>query len=352
MTDATGTTAQGSYSWTIAAPVPRNTGLPGISGTVSVGKQLTATPGTWAGTPAPTFAYQWQNCSQSGPCQAISGATSRTYTPPRSNVGSRLDVRVTGTNSVGSSSVSAPETQPVTGVPLTTVSPLITGSTVVGKTLTGKAPSWGGYPVPTLAEHWSRCNKTGASCVAIAGATGTKYELPSSALGSTLRFVVEASNSVGNSVVQSKPSSPIRASRSVILTLSRASLQRPHKGKASLTVTIKAGGAGAQLGRLVIGLPSGLSLSGSAKTLARALRITGAHNAKLRFTDRLHRRSLTITFSHSQAATTITLSSPVLAVSGQFPARPPKKPKIVTLTLTGAATGVVTHTRLSLKFKG
>jgi hypothetical protein len=352
MTDATGTTAQTSYAWTITPPVPHNTGLPGISGTVSVGKQLTATPGTWTGTPAPTFTYQWQKCSQSGPCQAISGATSRTYTPPRSNTGSRLDVLVTGTNSVGSNSVSAPETAPVTGAPLTTISPLITGTTVVGKTLTGKPPPWGGYPVPTLTDHWSRCNKSGGSCIAIAGATRTKYKVPSSALGFTLRFVVQASNSVGTSVVHSRPSSPVRASRSVVLTLSRALLQRTHKGKASLTVTIKAAGGGARVGRLVIGLPSGLSLSGSAKTLARALRITGAHNAKLRFVDRLRRRSLSITFNRSQATATITLSSPVLAVPRRFPTRPTKKPTIVTLTLTGAATGVVTHTRLTLKLKG
>jgi hypothetical protein len=355
VTDASGNTAQDSYSWTIQGPAqtaPKNGGTPQISGTVSVGKQLTATPGTWTGTPAPTFAYQWQNCSKSGPCQAISGATSRTYTPPRSNVGSRLDVLVTGTNSVGSSSVSAPETAPVTGAPLTRTSPLITGTTVVGKTLTGKAPAWGGYPVPTLADHWSRCNKSGASCVTIAGATRTQYKVASSALGFTLRFVVDASNSVGKSVVQSKPSSPVRASRSVILTLSRALLQRTHKGKASLTVTIKAAGGGARVGRLVIGLPSGLRLSGSAKTLARALRITGSHNAKLRFKDRLQRRSLSITFSHSQAAITITLSSPVLAVPGQFPTQHTKKPKIITLTLTGAATGVVTHPRLTLKVKG
>ncbi len=45
---------------------PSNTSLPNISGSPEVGQTLTADPGTWTGSPAPTFSYQWQRCVTTG----------------------------------------------------------------------------------------------------------------------------------------------------------------------------------------------------------------------------------------------------------------------------------------------
>ncbi len=45
---------------------PSNTSLPNISGTLEVGQNLTADPGTWTGVPTPTFSYQWQRCAPAG----------------------------------------------------------------------------------------------------------------------------------------------------------------------------------------------------------------------------------------------------------------------------------------------
>ena len=99
------------------APVPVapvHSALPTISGSPVVTKALTASTGTWSGTPAPTFAYQWRSCNSAGTsCVAIAGATSSTYTPVSADAGSRLTVVVTATNGAGSASASATPTAAV-----------------------------------------------------------------------------------------------------------------------------------------------------------------------------------------------------------------------------------------------
>jgi hypothetical protein len=89
--------------WTAYRPsLPANTSSPTISGTPQVGQTLTAGPGTWTGTPAPTFTYQWQRCDASAAnCVAIPVATAQVYTLNASDVGSTIRVAVTATNTVG-----------------------------------------------------------------------------------------------------------------------------------------------------------------------------------------------------------------------------------------------------------
>jgi hypothetical protein len=65
---------------------------PTVVGTPRVGETLTATTGTWAGSPS-RFTYRWLACDFDG-CFSISGATKPTYTPPEEAVGYRLQVRV------------------------------------------------------------------------------------------------------------------------------------------------------------------------------------------------------------------------------------------------------------------
>jgi hypothetical protein len=82
---------------------PRNESRPTISGEARVGRTLTANEGSWSGPGPITFAYRWLRCDKAGGgCAAISGATVKTYVPTSADVGLRIRVEVTGTNSFGS----------------------------------------------------------------------------------------------------------------------------------------------------------------------------------------------------------------------------------------------------------
>jgi hypothetical protein len=101
---AQGTAAQAEYA-------PANTTPPSISGTPQVGRVLTATPGAWNSTSTPTFAYQWQRCNTTGgACAGIAGATAQTYTVQQSDAGSTLRVRVTASNTGGSTAAQSLQT--------------------------------------------------------------------------------------------------------------------------------------------------------------------------------------------------------------------------------------------------
>src|SRR5207253_2647751 len=84
---------------TVTAPV--STSLPAISGVAQDGQTLTASTGTWSGSPT-GYAYQWQRCDSSGgSCAAISGATSPSYAAQTADIGSTLRVAVTASNTAG-----------------------------------------------------------------------------------------------------------------------------------------------------------------------------------------------------------------------------------------------------------
>jgi hypothetical protein len=110
----TTTTSSSTQSATIAAPsstqeatiaAPSNTQLPTISGKAELGKRLTASTGTWSGSPT-SFAYKWSRCDVNGAnCVLISGtgATASIYDPVSDDIGHTLRVTVTATNAGGSS---------------------------------------------------------------------------------------------------------------------------------------------------------------------------------------------------------------------------------------------------------
>jgi Ig domain of plant-specific actin-binding protein len=80
---------------------PANTVEPAISGSAVTGQTLTASNGTWTGSPT-SFVHQWLRCDTAGAnCAPIGGATQSSYTVGSSDVGRQLRVRVTGTNADG-----------------------------------------------------------------------------------------------------------------------------------------------------------------------------------------------------------------------------------------------------------
>src|SRR5437588_833998 len=86
---------------------PVATTAPSIVGTVVAGQQLTASVGTWTGSPT-SFAYQWQRCDASGTsCAAIPGAVSSGYTLTPGDIGATLSLVVTATGGGGSQAATA-----------------------------------------------------------------------------------------------------------------------------------------------------------------------------------------------------------------------------------------------------
>src|SRR5260221_10380883 len=103
----------GGSAQAMRAAAPANTALPTISGTPTVGQTLTANDGTWSNTPT-SFAYQWLRCNGGGNnCASVANGTQKTYTLVGADSGNTIRVRVTATNTDGSSSAQSAQTAPV-----------------------------------------------------------------------------------------------------------------------------------------------------------------------------------------------------------------------------------------------
>jgi hypothetical protein len=116
-TDSTGNaSAPSDVTGVVGAAVdgsPTTTARPVISGTVDVGRALTASSGTWSGTQPISYIYAWERCDANGnSCVAIAAATSSTYTVAAADAGATFRVLVTAKNAAGSgSAISVPSAQ-------------------------------------------------------------------------------------------------------------------------------------------------------------------------------------------------------------------------------------------------
>jgi hypothetical protein len=116
----TATNADGSVPATSAArgPVlqmPANTVAPVLSGVVQTGQTLSTTNGTWTGSPAPAFTYEWFRDGVE-----ILGAIDPTYVLGFADVGHNIRVSVIGTNGAGSVAAQSNQLGPVTLTPIDT----------------------------------------------------------------------------------------------------------------------------------------------------------------------------------------------------------------------------------------
>ena len=193
-------TASNSMTGTPNNPVaPSNSVAPAITGTTTVGQTLTTSTGTWAGSPTPTFGYQWERCDSSGAnCVILAGATASTYVLVSGDAGSTMRTIVTGTNGLGSATGTSAQTAVIAEAPANTVVPTISGSAVSGQLLTAAPGTWTGTPTPTYGYQWLRCDASGASCANIAGETATTYTLASGDIGATVRVAVTGTNTAGS----------------------------------------------------------------------------------------------------------------------------------------------------------
>lgn len=96
-------------------------------------------------------------------------------------------------------------------VPKNTKPPAISGTAVVGSTLVATRGAWSGSPT-SFHYGWSRCDATGAACIAIGGATARIYTVTSTDVGHTLRVTVTARNADGSSSATSAASAVVPTS--------------------------------------------------------------------------------------------------------------------------------------------
>ncbi len=191
-------------------PVPAESALPAVSGTLAVGKTLTTTNGTWTHNPT-TYAYEWLRCASDGnACTTISGATAATYPLTAADGGYTIRSAVSAHNAGGTSAyVDSAASGVVVPLPAATTAPGVSGVTVIGKTLTTTTGSWNS--TVTVTYQWLRCGAGGSTCKAIPGATSTTYVLSSSDVGHKLVAQVTATNIAGTTATMSQPSALVVA---------------------------------------------------------------------------------------------------------------------------------------------
>ncbi len=175
------------------------------------GQVLTSDPGVWDGTTPMVDAYQWRRCDAAETsCGDITGATAATYDIRPEDVGSKLKLNVTATNTAGYGVASSNTTAIVGGYPPVSADPpTIAGVAQEGSTLTAGTGTWTGTPPITFAYQWRRCDSGGVSCLDIVGAMYSTYSPTVLDLGSTLRVAVTGTNVAGSSVAVSAPTAPV-----------------------------------------------------------------------------------------------------------------------------------------------
>ncbi|MFF2371948.1 hypothetical protein [Agromyces sp. NPDC058110] len=146
-----------------------------VSGTVAVGRTVTATPGTWK--PGATFTYQWKRNGVT-----IPGATKSTYAVPTADLKAALSVAITGKAAGYTTLTRTSAAATVAYGTLTAPTPTVSGTKAVAKTLTAVPGTW--TSGTTLSYQWKR---NGA---AISGATKSTYVLTTTDHAKTITVTV------------------------------------------------------------------------------------------------------------------------------------------------------------------
>jgi hypothetical protein len=197
----------------IPPPAPANAGSPTISGLFHQGQSLTAGDGEWTSGGTLFFAFRWLRCDAGGnACVAIAGARDRTYVPTAADVGQVLQVRVTASNTGGSTqalSAGTPQIQTPIQPPANVIAPSLAGVAQFGQTLSASSGGWSGTAPLTITIEWLRCDSAGTGCVVIPGASTPSHLLGLGDIGMTVRIRVTASNPGGAASLTTAPSAVV-----------------------------------------------------------------------------------------------------------------------------------------------
>jgi len=175
---------------------PTATTVPSVTGTAAAGRRLAALTGTWAGTGALAYSFQWFRCHQLGSrCHAVRGATAPTYTLVSRDVGRTVGLRVKATDETGSAVAYSSPVGPIapsTPLLVSISRPLITGDPIQGRTVQVTTGVWSPTP-QRIAYAWLRCNRNARACTPIAGASAGTYTLSAADVGATVLARIQAS---------------------------------------------------------------------------------------------------------------------------------------------------------------
>jgi hypothetical protein len=193
---------------------PSNLGPPAVTGTAAVGKLLSTSNGTWAGSPT-SYSYQWQRCTnaaQTSSCGKIPGANAATYQLAPADAGFVVRFEVIAANAAGTSAAVASEaTAVVVPVLVPTTPPAASGIPAVGRTLTLTDGTWN-VAVDSFAYQWLRCAADGSGCTPIVGATQATYTVVDQDVDHTIEGRVEATNAAGTATALSNRTALVVAS--------------------------------------------------------------------------------------------------------------------------------------------
>lgn len=203
---------------------PTNTSLPTIVffGVAPIqGTAVSASAGTWSGSPPIAYTYQWEQCDGGGGNCTPNGATATSYTPTADDTGHTLRVKVTATNGAGSTTAESNATKAVQGLfPAAVLPPTVNIATpVVGQTVTGSVGSWSGKLPITFDYTFEKCSSDGTLCIPLPTPKPEQPPFPSFAsipvgldlVGWRLAFHVWATNSIGQANQRSALTSPVAA---------------------------------------------------------------------------------------------------------------------------------------------
>ncbi|MFI0461766.1 MAG: hypothetical protein ACH36C_06930, partial [Ilumatobacteraceae bacterium] len=212
-------TSLGSYlgaKWAVSGfpAAPAVSVAPVITGIARTGDTLSATTGSWTGSPS-SYSYQWQRSLTSGGSLVdIASATNPTYVVSEFDVGYFIKVAVSATNGIGTSSAATSlETTAVVDIaPTNTTVPLITGTTRTGATLTASNGSWTSSPT-SYSYQWRRAATAGGSYTDITSAVNSTYVLTDADIGKYIKVAVVATNTAAASTAA------LSASTSVVVDL-------------------------------------------------------------------------------------------------------------------------------------
>jgi hypothetical protein len=217
------TASSAVFGTAVATPaLPAYTSGGGLdNSTPTVGDVVTFTPGTYTGTPAPTYTYQWYRCASTSTdlapsgCVAIANAKAAAYTTVAADQGKKIRVAVVAKNFVKTLPARFSSLVPVAAA-VTPVAPSYTSGGVLklnGATYTTGAPAdtdilsvvagtWAGAPAPAFTYQWKACTSAAlTTCTSIAGATAATYTVDvtgDSLSGKFLEVVVTGTNATGN----------------------------------------------------------------------------------------------------------------------------------------------------------